>query len=64
MKAQGIGAYCWGCVAGRIQTHYGWDSWFRAYETDPDAWFHDVLRPDGSPYDPAEVAYPRALTSR
>jgi len=64
MKANGVGAYCWGLVAGRSQTHYGWDSWVRRYEGDPDPWFHDVLRPDGSPYDPAEIAYIRTLTTR
>jgi hypothetical protein len=25
-------------------------------------WFHDVLRPDGSPRDPEEIAYIRSLT--
>lgn len=62
MKQHGVGAYCWGFVAGRIQTQYGWDSWFRAYDAEPEPWFHDVLRPDGSPYDPEEVAYIRSLT--
>jgi len=62
MKAQGVGAYCWGFVAGRIQTQYGWDSWLREYEAEPEPWFHDVLRPDGSPYDADEVACIRSLT--
>jgi hypothetical protein len=62
MKDQGVGAYCWGFVAGCIQTEYGWDSWVRGYAGEPEPWFHDVLRPDGSPYDPEEVAYIRALT--
>lgn len=62
MKEQGVGAYCWGFVAGRIQTHYGWDSWVKRYEAEPAPWFHDILRADGTPYDPAEVAYIRAVT--
>ena len=62
MKEQGVGAYCWGFVAGRIQTEYGWDSWVKQYEAEPDPWFHDVLRPDGTAYDPAEAAYIRSLT--
>lgn len=62
MKEQGVGAYCWGFVAGRIQTEYSWDSWVKEYEHEPDPWFHDILRADGSPYDPAEVAYIRSLT--
>jgi hypothetical protein len=62
MQENGIGAYCWGFVAGRMQTEYGWDSWVREYAGEPEPWFHDVFRPDGSPYDPAEVEYIRALT--
>ncbi|UCE87197.1 MAG: cellulase family glycosylhydrolase [Deltaproteobacteria bacterium] len=62
MKAQGVGAYCWGLVAGRTQTEYSWDSWVKTYESEPSPWFHDVLRRDGTPYDPAEVAYIRSVT--
>lgn len=62
MKQQGVGAYCWGFVAGRIQTEYSWDSWVKTYDDEPSTWFHDVLRPDGSPYDSDEVAYIRSLT--
>jgi hypothetical protein len=63
MKEQGVGAYCWGLVAGRIQTHYGWDSWVKEYETEPEPWFHDLLHADGAPYAAAEAAYIRSLTT-
>lgn len=62
MKEHEVGAYCWGFVAGRIQTEYSWDSWVKRYPGEPPVWFHDVLRRDGTPYDPAEVAYIRSLT--
>lgn len=62
MKEHAIGAYCWGFVAGRIQTEYPWDSWVRAYDEEPDPWFHDVLRADGSAFDPEEVRLIRRLT--
>ena len=62
MKGQGVGAYCWGFVAGRIQTEYPWDSWVKTYETEPSPWFHDVLRRDGTAYDAEESAYIRSLT--
>lgn len=62
MKEQGVGAYCWGFAAGRIQTEYGWDSWVKDYTAEPDPWFHDVVRQDGTPYDAAEAAYIRSLT--
>jgi hypothetical protein len=57
----GVGAYCWGMVQGRIQTEYSWDSWFKDYDAERELWFHDVLRPDGRPYDAEEVAYIRSL---
>jgi len=63
MKEQGVGAYCWGLVAGRTQTLYPWDSWVKAYREEPDPWFHDVLRPDGTPWDAAEVAAIREVTA-
>lgn len=63
MHDEGIGAYCWGLVAGRTQTHYPWDSWVKTYEGESDPWFHEVFRPDGTPYDEAEAAYIRARTT-
>jgi hypothetical protein len=62
MKRAGVGAFCWGLVAGRTQTQLPWDSWVKPYDAEPEPWFHEILRPDGSPYDPAEVAYVRAVT--
>jgi hypothetical protein len=55
-KEEKIGAYNWGAVAGKTQTIYPWSSW----ETPPSSeepvfWFHDILRPDGSPYDARET---------
>lgn len=49
----GIGWYMWGLVAGRIQTHYPWGS--KEGGPEPELWFHDLLRPDGTPYRPAEI---------
>jgi hypothetical protein len=62
MKEAGVGAYCWGLVAGRTQTHYPWDSWGKTYVEEPDPWHHEILRADGSPYDAGEVAFIRSLT--
>jgi len=50
---QGIGWYMWGLVQGRIQTHYPWGSPKGAPE--PKLWHHDLLRPDGTPYDATEI---------
>ncbi len=57
-KREKVGMVCWGFVAGRSQTYLPWDSWANPYSDgrEPAVWFHEILRPDGSPYDPAEVA--------
>jgi hypothetical protein len=62
LRDAGVGAYCWGLVDGRTQTKYGWDSWLAPVQGEPEPWHHDVLRADGSPYDPAEVEFIRAVT--
>jgi hypothetical protein len=54
-REHGIGACNWGLVAGKTQTQYPWDSWSREYQAEPQVWFHDIFRPDGAPFDPAEV---------
>jgi hypothetical protein len=61
-KEQNVGAYCWGFVNGKTQTIYPWDSWDKQYTSEPDPWFHDLLRSDGTPYDPNETAYIKLLT--
>jgi hypothetical protein len=62
LKDQEVGAYCWGLVAGRTQTHYPWDSWLKPYAAEPEPWHHEILRGDGAPYDPAEVDFIRSVT--
>lgn len=61
-KEQGVGAYCWGFVAGKTNTIYPWDSWQHPYDAEPEVWFHDIFRPDGSPFDPREVDSIREVT--
>lgn len=57
-RRHNVGAINWGLVAGKTQTVYHWDSWDEPNpDPDPDLWFHDILRRDGTPYDPAEVAF-------
>lgn len=62
LRDAGVGAYCWGLVAGRTQTQYPWDSWTKPYSAEPEPWHHEILRPDGTPWDGAEVAFIRSLT--
>lgn len=61
-KEERVGAYCWGFVSGKTQTIYPWDSWDKQYTSEPNPWFHDLLRADGTPYDVKETDYIKALT--
>lgn len=60
-REHGIGAYSWGLVAGKTQTHCPWDSWHTKYEEEPSLWFHDVFRENGEPYRKEEVAFLQGL---
>jgi len=59
-----VGAYNWGFVSGKTQTIYPWDSWHKQYTAEPEMWFHDVLRPDGTPYDAKETKLIRELVDK
>lgn len=48
-----IGWYHWGWVAGRTQTYLSWES--KTGDPPPTVWQHDMLHPDGTPYDPTEI---------
>lgn len=62
-KEQQVGAMNWGLVSGRSQTIYPWDSWNKKYTAEPEPWFHDVFRKDGTPYDPKETELIKRLTA-
>lgn len=60
-----VGAINWGFVSGKTQTYLPWDSWQRPYVlVQPQVWFHEVLRQDGTPYRQAEVDLIRRLSGR
>jgi hypothetical protein len=62
-KQEDVGMINWGFVAGKTQTYLPWESWQHPYVSEqPPVWFHEVLRPDGSPYRQAEVDLIRELT--
>ena len=62
-RDEGVGAYTWGLVDGRTQTKYSWTSWMRRDKPDR-GWFHELLHPDGRPYDEAEAALLRRVSPR
>lgn len=62
-KKYNVAMYNWGFVDGKTQTKYPWDSWDKKYTAEPEIWFHEVLRSDGTPYVEEEVALIKELTS-
>lgn len=64
-RQEQVGAINWGFVVGKTQTNLPWDSWQRPYVLQqPQIWFHEVLRADGTPYRQAEVDLIRQLTGK
>jgi hypothetical protein len=63
-KEKKVAAYNWGAVAGKSQTNYPWDSWEKTYTAEPELWHHDILRKDGSPYDPKEAVLIKSLLGK
>lgn len=61
-RERNVGALHWGLVKGRIQTHQPWFTSPGDPESDP--WFHDLLHPDGTPYDEEEAALLRRMSPR
>ena len=75
-KKHGIGCYNWGLVMGKTQTHFSWRTveQLPALQAqgvvlkpgdpipEPELWFHEIFRMDGTPHDPAETALIRKIT--
>ncbi len=64
LAAEGVGAFNWGLVSGKSQTIYPWDSWNKQYTAEPALWFHDIFRPDGTPYRAEEVEFIRDVVKK
>ncbi len=64
LKKENVGAINWGFVSGRSQTIYPWDSWEHPYAGEPQVWFHDIFRPDGTPYSAEETDVIKSLTQK
>ena len=62
-KKYRVGAINWGLVYGKTNTIYAWDEPIHGGE-EPTLWFHDIFRPDGSVYNPVEVASILAATGK
>lgn len=49
LKKENVGAINWGLVAGKSNTKYMWGTPIED-GSEPDEWFHEVFRKDGTPY--------------
>ena len=54
----------WGLVDGKTPTKYPWSSNKKKFTKEPDIWFHEVFRSDGTPFDTEETTLIKALTSQ
>ena len=61
LKKNGIGAINWGLVAGKSNTKYAWDEPIPD-GAEPKLWFHEIFKPDGTPYRQEEVDLIKSLT--
>ena len=60
LKRYNVGAINWGLVSGKSNTIFPWGS--KEGSPEPNPWFHDVFRKDGTPYDVKEVELIKQLT--
>ena len=63
LKENNIGAINWGFVMGKTNTIYAWDNPMPD-GSEPKLWFHDIFRPDGTPYKEDEVKLIDSLTEK
>jgi hypothetical protein len=62
-KRYQVGALNWGLVKGKTNTIFAWDTPMPDRD-EPPVWFHDIFRPDGTPFSQKEVDFIRSITSR
>lgn len=61
LRRENIGAINWGLVDGKSNTKYAWDEPLPD-GSEPDLWFHEIFRTDGTPYKQEEVDLIMELT--
>ncbi len=77
-KKNKVGCFNWGLVAGKSQTHFGWETileikakkekqdFLKEEEEipEPENWFHDIFRIDGTAYDDKEVGFIKNILTK
>ena len=60
-KEKKIGSFSYGLVNGKQQCQYPWNKMVDGkpvpFTEEPELWFHDLFRPDHSPYDAEEIRF-------
>lgn len=62
LKKYNVGAINWGLVSGKSNTIFPWGS--KEGSPEPNPWFHDIFRKDGTAYDFKEVDLIKKLTGK
>ncbi|WP_462254980.1 cellulase family glycosylhydrolase [Ferruginibacter sp.] len=62
LKRYNVGAINWGLVSGKSNTIFPWGS--KEGSPEPNPWFHDIFRKDGTPYDVRETQLIKQLSER
>lgn len=60
-KRYRVGALNWGLVKGKTNTIFAWDAPMPDRD-EPPVWFHDIFRPDGTPFSLKEVSFIKSMT--
>jgi hypothetical protein len=64
LKENSIAAINWGFVSGKTNTIYPWQSWRQEFTSEPEIWFHDIFRNDGTPFSKEEIEFIRQMTNK
>jgi hypothetical protein len=62
LQAERVGPISFDLVAGKMITDYPWGS--KPGSPEPKVWHHDILRGDGTSFNPRETALIRQATGR
>ncbi len=63
LKKNNVGAINWGFVSGKTNTIFAWDTPIKDGK-EPELWFHDILRKDGTPFSEEEVELIKRVNKR
>ena len=61
LKENNVAAISWGFVAGKTNTIFAWDTPLPEV-AEPELWFHDIFRQDGTAFSDEEVAFIKEMT--